>query len=370
MKTIMTVPPRRLSGILFLLLAGLCAPDSPRARAANVNPQTVQKTVSSAEFRAAYIEGVAQKLLGRAATAEETASLSQQWASGATGWMKVVSAVAGSPAYFQKVGNTDAKFVARLFQDLVGRAPDAAEEAPAALDFLKGGGSRAELAEVVADTDEFRAGTVQDFYQKLLGRAATAAEATAGAGKLNTGGVSALVGALIASPAYFAKSGGTQNGWQNAVNRDLIGTETTGGMGDGSVFPTPILESPAPASLPTSLPVNGARAPMVQALLASPEYFTNVVQTSYQKFLRRAATPAELSQWLGALQNGGSSDQVMLTLLTSDEYFNRAGGTTTGFMNRLSQDVLGKSGGVAGKAGKPSTSEIIDLLRNLPRRKP
>lgn len=99
---------------------------------------------------------------------------------------------------------------------------------------------------------------------------------------------------------------------------------------------------PMPGYTPPALmPINGARAPMVQALLTSPEYFTNRIQSDYQKFLRRDATPAELGQWLGTLQNGGSPADVAMGILTSDEYFNRAGGTTTGFMSRLSQDLLG-----------------------------
>lgn len=152
--------PRHLMW-LFLLMIG--APSLRTAQAAGANPQAVQKAVNSAEFRAAYAEDVAQKLLGRGATGGEIAQWAAPMQGDAKGWMGVVAAVAGSPAYFQKVGSSNPKFVAHLFQDLVGRAPDAGEEAPAALDFLKGGGSRGELAAVVADTDEFRASTVADF---------------------------------------------------------------------------------------------------------------------------------------------------------------------------------------------------------------
>ncbi len=355
------------------------------ALGAGANPQAVQSTVNSDAFRTAYVQTVYQKLLDRSATPDEVAPLVAQMKGGGKAWVTVVSMVAGTPDYFQKAGNNNATFVNQLFQDLVARAPDPTDEASAATDFLKGGGSRSELADVVDDTDEFRANWTQTFYQKLLGRAATTAEVTAGSAKLNTGGISSLVTFLLASSEYFQKGGNTQSGWKNNVNQTLLadtapdggggtfngdinnggtgGTGDTGGNGGfgDTGFP--------PANGGGGMPVNNSRAPMVQALLASPEYFSSVVQSTYQKYLRRAATPAELQQWSGALQGGGTSDQVLMSVLTSDEYFNRAGGTTTGYLNRLSQDLLGKAGGTSGKGNRPTTDDLLDMLRNLPHKK-
>ncbi|BCM90681.1 hypothetical protein IAD21_02541 [Abditibacteriota bacterium] len=380
-------------------LVGALWSGSTLAQAA-ISAQTVQTTVNGAPFRAAFVQTVYQKLLGRAATSSESAPLVTQLQGGGKAWQDVVTTVAGSSAYFQKVGNSNVPFVNRLFQDMVDRAPDATEEAPAALDFLKGGGSRSELAAVVADTDEFRANWTQIYYKKLLGRAATGAEATSGAAKLNAGGVIALVSFVLSSPEFLQKSGGSQSGWQNAVNQKLLagslnatddggdggvgagdgtgdvngggngGGDVNGGMGNGGMGTGTTNTTPPDYTTTTTggtgMPMNNSRAPMVQALLASPEYFQGVVQSTYQKFLRRGATPAELQQWGGALQGGGSSDQILMSVLTSDEYFNRAGGTTTGYLNQLSKDLLGKSGGNTGRNGLPSTSDLLDMLHNLP----
>ena len=356
---------------LLVVLLGL-APT--RIAHAAVSAQTVQNTVNSDAFRAAFVGDVYQTLLGRAASSTEAAPLVAQLKGGGKAWQNVVVSVAGSPAYFQKAGNNNASFVNHLFADMVGRAPDAGEEAPAALDYLKGGGSRTDLAGVVADTDEFRQNWTQKLYQKLLGHAATDAEATAGAAKLGTGGWNALAAQVLASPQFFQKSGNSQSGWQNAVNQLLVtdesgmnGDTSNGGAGD---MGTPTTTPDYPTTTPATMPMNNSRATMVQALLASPEYFSNVVQGTYQKFLRRGATPPELSQWSGAMQGGASSDQVMMSVLTSDEYFNRAGGTTTGYLNRLSQDLLGKSGGsFNGKNNLPSTGDLLDMFRKLPRHK-
>ena len=113
------------------------------------------------------------------------------------------------------------------------------------------------------------------------------------------------------------------------------------------------------ADYPASAPVNRGRAALVQAMLDSPDYAKSVVGNLYQKLLHRAATPTELQSGLAA-QAGGGEGAVMLAILTSDEYFNRAGGTTTAFLNRLSQDLMGKSGG---KNSLPSKGDLLDLLR-------
>ncbi len=327
---------------------------------------TVQNTVNSTPFRAFCVGEIYQKLLGRPATASEAASGDAELQAGGKAWQNLVVAVAGSPAYFQKTGKNNAQFVQSLFEDLVGRAPDAAEETPTSIDFLKAN-SRDKLAAVVADTEEFRAYWTQNFYQTWLGRAASQSEATASAAQLEAGGIATLASSVLASPAYFQKAGGSQSGWQNAVGATLQGA------GGGEVAPVPAVpvDYPAPPQMPTgTMPTgavsgNASRAPMVQALLSSPEYFAGTVQKLYANFWGRAATPAEAGQWLGELQNGATSDQILLGVLTSDEYFNRAGGTTTGYLSRLSQDLLGKPGGSPAKKAK---SDLMDMLRGLPDR--
>ena len=71
------------------------------------------------------------------------------------------------------------------------------------------------------------------------------------------------------------------------------------------------------------------------------------------------------------LQGGGTTDQVLAGILTLDEYYNRAGGTTNAFLNRLSQDLLGQAQGASGKfgqSGKSKASDLLNILRNLPRK--
>jgi len=326
--------------------------------------KAAQNAVGSDAFRGRMAQLYHERFLERAATSSEASAFSGQWKTGATGWKTAVATLLGSAAYFQKSGNSNDKFIRQMFQDVAGRAPDADEELPAAIDFLKGGDSRAQLAEVVLDSEEAKALNARFLYQTLLGRAPSAAEATSALNRLETGGVNGLVIAIVTSPAYFQKSGGTQSDWKNALAQSLR-------TGAPNTTQTETMDS-GPGEIATSSPAsttNGSRVPMVQALLTSPEYASNLIQNYYQKFLRRAATPAELEQSRGALQGGASTDQVMMGILTSDEYFNRSGGTTTGFLNRLSQDLLGKSGGSLNKKNLPSTGDLLDLLRGNPFKK-
>ncbi len=323
------------------------------ANAAGADPQAAETAIKSEAFSSFIVQRIYQKLLNRDVKTDEAAPLVAQMKNGDEGWLKVVTSVAASPAYFAQSGNANPQFVTRLFADLVGRAPDTEEELPASIDFLQDN-SRAQLAEVLTDTDEFRANFAGIFYQALLNRAPNATEANSAADQLKQEGLGAVVSALLSSAEYYQKSGGSPESWQNAINRDL--NVNTGYNSDNN-------SRPVSPPLSATLPVNGTRGPLVQALLSSPEYQAGVVQSFYQKFLRRAATPAEVQQGLAALQDG-TADSVLLIILTSDEYFNRAGGTTNAFLSRLSQDLIAKSGG---KRGRPSAQDLLDLLRDKSR---
>src|SRR5205823_13663913 len=82
---------------------------------------------------------------------------------------------------------------------------------------------------------------------------------------------------------------------------------------------------------------------VVGAIERSGEYRTDLVQGLYQQLLGRQADAAGLSSFVAALATGSTVNQVKVSLLSSEEYFDRAGGTANGFLNRLYQDVLGRA---------------------------
>ncbi|MDQ3813269.1 MAG: DUF4214 domain-containing protein [Armatimonadota bacterium] len=379
----------------LLLSAGIVFNHATPVLAAADRQTTAQGIVNSSEYQQKLVHSYYQRFLGRAAQpAEVNAAVNQMKTEG---WTAPIVAIVSSDGYFKAAGGSNDKYVAKLFQNLVGRAPDPKEELPSAVDFLAQGGSRQDLAKILAENEQFRANQVQSLYQKLLGRAASEAEVSAGAESLNAAGLDALAVAIVSSEQYFQGKGKNNNNtWLNAVSQDLLGHPASpGGTPPPSTPPpstpppaTPPAMPPTPPATPPTIPPatppasplpgtppptptssSNARLPMVQALVTSPEYLTNVVNGHYQRFLRRQASATELNYWLGSLQTGGSSDQVILGILVSDEYFKNAGGNTTAFLNRLSQDLLGRASPTTDNPAKTSVQDVIDIIGSIRRKK-
>ena len=79
-------------------------------------------------------------------------------------------------------------------------------------------------------------------------------------------------------------------------------------------------------------------------VLHSVEYRTLLIQGFYNTFLHRAATPTELASFMAMLAGGATDEDVMAAILSSEEYYaTRGGGTNSGFITALYQDLLGRS---------------------------
>ncbi len=66
-----------------------------------------------------------------------------------------------------------------------------------------------------------------------------------------------------------------------------------------------------------------------------------LVRSGYERYLGRepGATGAT---WVQGLRNGQTREDLMASLLSSDEYFAKAGGTRTGYVRQLYRDVIGR----------------------------
>lgn len=85
-------------------------------------------------------------------------------------------------------------------------------------------------------------------------------------------------------------------------------------------------------------------------LAASPESQQRQVREAYQTLLGRDADPFGLGAWQQFLSSGGSASVLRVALMSSDEYFVRAGGTNNTFLNRLYLDALGRALDAGGAA--------------------
>ena len=85
-----------------------------------------------------------------------------------------------------------------------------------------------------------------------------------------------------------------------------------------------------------------SRTAVAHAITQTDEYRVKLISDYYQRFLRRSAGLADLSGWLGALQNGMTANALLANILASQEYFAR-GTTDRGFVTNLYADLLGRA---------------------------
>ncbi|HEV7224729.1 MAG TPA: DUF4214 domain-containing protein [Pirellulales bacterium] len=93
-----------------------------------------------------------------------------------------------------------------------------------------------------------------------------------------------------------------------------------------------------------------SRADVAGSILNSPESLKRLVGSLYQQLLGRAADDAGIGHWVQQLSAGGDESAVAAGIAASDEFFNRAGGDNTSFVEALYHDVLGRAGESSGVA--------------------
>ena len=85
------------------------------------------------------------------------------------------------------------------------------------------------------------------------------------------------------------------------------------------------------------------RAQVALTVEQSAEFQGRRVEDLYQQYLDRVADPAGESAFVSFLQSGGTVQQVAVTLVNSDEYFQANGGTNAGFVDAFFHNALNRS---------------------------
>ena len=91
------------------------------------------------------------------------------------------------------------------------------------------------------------------------------------------------------------------------------------------------------------LNAGATRTQVAGAITSGNEYRNDQVQQWFVSLLNRPATAGEVNFVLNYIQNGATGDDVKAAVLGGDEYYRLAGGNNIGFLNKLFQDVLGRS---------------------------
>lgn len=217
------------------------------------------------------------------------------------------------------------RYVARLYQDLLGRQVDSGGLAYWS-GLLDRGFPRAQFAQVLLSSPEFLERTVRGLYRHHLQREADDAGLRALVAYLQRGGtIEQAASLLIASGEYAQKrGGGTVDGFIDALYIDVLHRSADAG---GRAWLTSMLNAGV------------TRDKVAMILMSSDEFRTHLIdnpngdlgperQTGlihgyYQYFLRRNADPAGLSALLGLFRRGATQQQVMVIFAASDEYYNR-----------------------------------------------
>jgi uncharacterized secreted protein with C-terminal beta-propeller domain len=91
-----------------------------------------------------------------------------------------------------------------------------------------------------------------------------------------------------------------------------------------------------------------SRAAITQQIEGSTEGLTNVIGGLYQHLLGRGTDTGGQQFWLGYLAAGHSANDLRAQLLGSQEYLTSHGGTTTGFLQAVYQEVLQRTADAGG----------------------
>ncbi len=234
----------------------------------------------------------------------------------------------------------DSDFVRTMFVQTLNRLPTNAEISHY-FNRLQSGASRFTVAlefltSPTARDDQLapRRGHIVDTYEQLVAnRPLTAENKRAMLADLNSGfKLHEIAQLIVASDGdylpYVTANGVGHVGFVSAVYRDVLRRPATldeaifwTGVGSGGVMDRNLVA--------TSI-VNSAERRML------------VIQDYYQTLLGRAADAGGLQFWLSMSLSGVPLEQILAGIAASEEYFQRQGGTSDGFVRGLYRDVLGR----------------------------
>ena len=170
---------------------------TPRVAVANA-------ITASDEYRGGLIRGSYAQYLGRSADAQGLASWLDAMRRGLT-IQHMEAGFVASPEYYLQSGSTDAGWVRRLYQDVLGRTPSAAEVRHWQRELAAGAG-RDRVATGFLLSTEHLTTVVDGHYRALLGRPIDPTGAAHWVAAIQRGTrIETIVGGIIASDEYAAR---------------------------------------------------------------------------------------------------------------------------------------------------------------------
>jgi hypothetical protein len=209
----------------------------------------------------------------------------------------------------QSAASANQLFVTQMYQDLLGRKPDAAGLAYWT-NLLDQGTSRSDVVLQIEQTPEYLGDVVQSIYQQMLHRPADPTGLAEFTAFLANGGTIEQVKEIIAGSAeYFqTRAGGQISAFLDALYADGLNRA---------------VDAAAQAAFSQALAQGMSRQQVATVIFSSKEYQQDLIQSYYETYLRRAADSTGLADFVGALEQGVSDQQVIAALVGSEEYYLR-----------------------------------------------
>jgi hypothetical protein len=231
------------------------------------------------------------------ATAQGAASY--QWYRGAVGETSTPVAAEAS---------ANPRFVNQLYVTVLGRLPSAAEVGSFAGALTAGTQTRAQVANSVLTSSEYRTRLLTGFYTSFLQRTPGAAEVSFWLPALVSGLSDEQVAAqFLGGAEYFTLAGGTNNAWLARVYNDVLGRAI----------------DPGALAVWNAALAGSSRGTVALQILNSAEARQHRVQQYFAAYLRRTPNAGELASFVSVVGTAGD-ELTQATILGSAEFVNAA----------------------------------------------
>jgi adhesin/invasin len=173
---------------------------------------------------------------------------------------------------------------------------------------IRNGMSRAQFANTLSTSPEFRTGVVSHMYPTYLHRSSDSAGVSYWVGQIARGATFEQVElSFIGSPEYYQLHGGTSKGAVDALYKDVLGRTVDQA---GETYWVQQIDS---HQLTFSQ--------LAASILYSEESRERTVQGFYENILGRAGSESDLQYWAGQLGKGARDETIINLFLGSDEYY-------------------------------------------------
>lgn len=205
-------------------------------------------------------------------------------------------------------------YVTAVYQDLLGRTPDAAG-LQAWTTMLSAGTPRVTVANAITYSDEYRGRLISESYQAYLGRGPDPTGHRNWIDAMRYGlTIQQMEAGFLASDEYYAKAGGSNARWVERLYAHVLGRAA--GTAEVSGWSAALARG------------SGGRYEVAMGFLLSTEHLTTVVDSHYQHLLGRGIDPTGARGWVSAIQAGDRVEAIIGGIVASDEYVVRNVGTT------------------------------------------